>query len=35
MNTIPGGLPPAPAVADLNGFFAPLFATVTCQVDTQ
>ncbi len=35
MNTIPGGLPPAPEVADLNGFFAPLFATVTRQVDAQ
>jgi hypothetical protein len=35
MNTIPGGLPPAPAVADLNGFFAPLLATVTRQVDAQ
>jgi hypothetical protein len=35
MNTIPGGLPPAPAVADLNGFFAPLLATVTHQVEAQ
>jgi hypothetical protein len=35
MNTIPGGLPPAPPAVDLNGFFAPLLATVTCQVNTQ
>ncbi len=35
MNTIPGGLPLAPAVADLNGFFVPLLATVTCQVNAQ
>ncbi len=35
MNTIPGGLSPTPAVADLNGFFAPLLATVTCQVNAQ
>jgi hypothetical protein len=32
---IPGGLPPAPAVADLNGYLAPLLATVTLQVDAQ
>jgi hypothetical protein len=31
----PGGLPPAPAAADLNAFFAPLLATVTRQVDAQ
>jgi hypothetical protein len=35
MNTIPGGLPPAPPAVDLNGFFAPLLATVTRQVDAQ
>jgi hypothetical protein len=35
MNTIPGGLPPTPAVVDLNGFFTPLLATVTRQVDAQ
>ena len=35
---MPGGLPPAPAAAapaDLNGFFAPLLATVSRQVDAQ
>jgi hypothetical protein len=35
MNTIPGDLPPAPAVADLKGFFTPLLATVTRQDDAQ
>ena len=33
--TLPGALPPAPAAADLNGFLAPLLATVTRQVDAQ
>ena len=32
---LPGALPPAPAATDLNGFLAPLLATVTRQVDAQ
>jgi hypothetical protein len=32
---LPGGLPPAPVTADINGFLAPLLATVTRQVDAQ
>jgi hypothetical protein len=35
MNTVPGGLPPTPPAVDLNGFFAPLLATVTRQVNAQ
>jgi hypothetical protein len=35
VTALPGALPPAPSAADLNGFLAPLLATVTRQVDAQ